>query len=91
MLGYEPQALPWNIGASASTIFRNRVNELKRKADMATYEEQQLRLEQRRKREAREVAKAKSRGEPRTYIDDDGCEVTITSGGHVFYNAADWY
>ena len=51
----------------------------------------ELKQEQRAKREQREVAKAKSRGENRSYIDDDGCEVTVTAAGHVFYNAADWY
>ena len=25
------------------------------------------------------------------YIDDDGCEVTATPSGHVFYNMDDWY
>jgi hypothetical protein len=25
------------------------------------------------------------------YVDDDGCEVTVTPSGHVFYNVADWW
>lgn len=26
-----------------------------------------------------------------TYIDDDGCEVTVLPSGHALYNAADWW
>ena len=26
-----------------------------------------------------------------TFIDDDGCEVTVTPQGLVFYNLTDWY
>jgi hypothetical protein len=37
------------------------------------------------------VAKAKSLGRSHTFIDTDGCEVTATPSGHVFYNMADWY
>jgi hypothetical protein len=43
------------------------------------------------KRERQEVAQAKSTNQPRTYIDEDGCEVTVTADGHVFYNVGDWY
>lgn len=46
-------------------------------------------------REAAENQKAvtKARAEQRnvTFIAHDGCEVTATPTGHVFYNAADWY
>ena len=39
-------------------------------------------------------AKAKvAREEDRcvSYIASDGCEITITPKGHVFYNVADWW
>lgn len=42
-------------------------------------------------REARTADRAKQIGKAITYIDDDGCEVTVTPGGHVFYNASDWW
>lgn len=47
-----------------------------------------------RNREAREKAairEAQRTGQSFSYIDDDGCEVTVTPGGHSFYNAADWW
>jgi hypothetical protein len=50
--------------------------------------QQQKRQEQ---RERQEVARAQAQNKGHTYIDEDGCEVTITAGGRVFYNAADWY
>lgn len=37
------------------------------------------------------VAKAKEIGRSHTFIDTDGCEVTATPDGHIFYNAADWW
>lgn len=37
------------------------------------------------------VAKARETGRNHTMIAKDGCEVTATPDGHVFYNAADWY
>ncbi len=58
---------------------------------MSSNRKDQLAQEQRNKREQREMAKAKSRGETRSYIDSDGCEVTVTPTGHVFYNASDWW
>lgn len=53
--------------------------------------EESVELKRRRQREEVERRLAVQQGQPRTYIDDDGCEVTITASGHVFYNAADWY
>lgn len=45
----------------------------------------------RRQRELAAQRQAQSQAKPVTYIDDDGCEITVTSNGHVFYNAADWW
>lgn len=42
-------------------------------------------------REAIAVEQAKREGRRIVYVDDDGCEVTATPLGAVFYNAADWY
>lgn len=48
-------------------------------------------LRQRDQREAQAKAQAVKEKRTLTYIDDDGCEVTVTSEGHVFYNASDWW
>lgn len=45
----------------------------------------------RQTREKAAVAEAQRTGKGSSYIDDDGCEVSVTPGGHAFYNAADWY
>jgi hypothetical protein len=45
----------------------------------------------RERREAMMIGQARAQGRSITYTDDDGCEVTVTSQGHAFYNAADWY
>lgn len=45
----------------------------------------------REQREKRAIQQAQAQQRPISYIDDDGCEVTATPGGHAFYNAADWY
>lgn len=45
----------------------------------------------RKERERREIIMAQQQNKSRSYIDTDGCEVTVTPGGHVFYNAADWW
>jgi hypothetical protein len=37
------------------------------------------------------LAKAAREGKNVTFIASDGCEVTVTPGGHVFHNAADWW
>jgi len=42
-------------------------------------------------RERAVAVQAKRDGKCISYIDDDGCEVTVTPGGHTFYNASDWY
>jgi hypothetical protein len=50
--------------------------------------------EQSRIRAAREravIAEAQKQDRCVTYIDDDGCEITVTPSGHTFYNAADWW
>jgi hypothetical protein len=39
----------------------------------------------------RAIATARRENKNVTFIAEDGCEVTVTPGGHVFYNAADWY
>jgi hypothetical protein len=45
----------------------------------------------RKNRELAAIQEAKRTGKNISYIDDDGCEVTVTASGHSFYNAADWY
>lgn len=57
-------------------------------ADPKQIERQQAERE-RREREA--IREARRLGRCISYIDDDGCEVTATPGGHTFYNAADWW
>lgn len=45
-------------------------------------------------RDARErsaIQEAKRTDKSVKYIDDDGCEITATPGGHIFYNVDDWY
>jgi hypothetical protein len=37
------------------------------------------------------VAKARELGRSYTAVADDGCEVTATPEGHIFYNVADWF
>ncbi len=48
-----------------------------------------------REREQREnapyIAAAAATGKPVTFKAADGCEVTVTPEGRVFYNMADWY
>jgi hypothetical protein len=41
--------------------------------------------------ERRALKTARRFGKNVTFIDDDGCEVTVTPGAHVFYNATDWW
>lgn len=48
-------------------------------------------MESRADREEKAKAEAKSSGRNVVYIDDDGCEVTVTPSGHVFFNVDDWY
>lgn len=45
----------------------------------------------RQNREKSAIQEARRTGKGFSYIDDDGCEVTVTPSGHSFYNAADWY
>ena len=45
----------------------------------------------RQNREQAAIREAQRIGKVFSYIDDDGCEVTVTPSGHSFYNAADWY
>jgi len=45
----------------------------------------------RRERQRLAVGLARSTGLSVSYTDDDGCEITATPSGHVFYNAVDWY
>lgn len=37
------------------------------------------------------ITRARAIGGNVTFIAADGCEVTVTPGGHVFHNAADWW
>lgn len=45
----------------------------------------------RQNREKAAIREAQRTGKSFSYIDDDGCEVTVTPSGHSFYNMADWY
>ncbi|EKS37802.1 hypothetical protein [Afipia clevelandensis] len=37
------------------------------------------------------LIQARSQNKPITFIAHDGCEVTVTPDGRVFYNMSDWY
>lgn len=39
----------------------------------------------------RALAVAQRENRSVTFIASDGCEVTVTPSGQVFYNMADWY
>lgn len=39
----------------------------------------------------RAIAVAQRENRNVTFIASDGCEVTVTPGGHVFHNMSDWY
>lgn len=45
----------------------------------------------RRERERAAIHEARQLGRSVSYVDDDGCEITATPAGHIFYNAVDWY
>lgn len=45
---------------------------------------------ERRSAENSALAEAQRTGRNQVFI-DDGTEVTVTAGGHVFYNMGDWY
>lgn len=62
-----------------------------RQESEATRAECAAQQQQRAAREQGEIAQARASGQSRSYIDTDGCEVTVTPSGHTFYNAADWY
>jgi hypothetical protein len=47
--------------------------------------------EDRERREKAAVVKAQQEKRSVTYTDTDGCEITVTPAGHVFYNASDWW
>jgi len=49
------------------------------------------RRDEMRDKEKNAVEQARRDQRAVSYIDDDGCEVTVTPQGHVFYNAADWW
>lgn len=59
------------------------------------YEESERQREALRAREAEEnnlaISAARRENKNVTFIAHDGCEVTVTPDGHVFYNMADWY
>ena len=44
-----------------------------------------------RRRNDEAVSEARRRGTNYTFTDVDGCEVTATPGGHVFFNMSDWF
>jgi hypothetical protein len=46
---------------------------------------------ERRRREQAMIRQAQQEQRSKSYIDDDGCEVTVTPEGHVFFNVADWF
>ena len=46
---------------------------------------------QRAKRERTALDQALQEQRPITYVDTDGCEVTVMPSGHIFYNVADWW
>lgn len=48
-------------------------------------------IQRRRKLEAEEIKLAARDRKSRTYIDQDGCEVTVMPNGEVFYNVSDWW
>jgi hypothetical protein len=45
----------------------------------------------RENRERAAIQQAQQQQKCVNYIDDDGCGITVTPGGHVFYNVEDWY
>ncbi len=45
----------------------------------------------RRIEEADAIKKAQREQRTVTYIADDGCEITATPQGHIFYKVADWW
>jgi hypothetical protein len=47
--------------------------------------------QQRTQRERDAIELAKQLGRSVSYDDDDGCEITVTPQGHVFYNVVDWW
>ena len=62
-----------------------------RSASAATEAECAARQQRIAARERDEIAKARIAGKAHSYVDEDGCEVTVTPSGHSFYNAGDWY
>jgi hypothetical protein len=60
---------------------------------MTDIDELIVRAEQvaRKARELRAAREAKRIGKPVSYIDGDGCEIMVTTDGHVFYNVTDWW
>jgi hypothetical protein len=64
----------------------NHIHMIKQEKVMATKEQ-----EDRERRERAAVQKAQQERKGFSYIDTDGCEVTVTSAGHVFYHPADWW
>lgn len=53
---------------------------------------QQTLAERREEEERRALETARRFNKPVTFISsEDGCEVTVTPAGHVFYNSADWW
>jgi hypothetical protein len=48
-------------------------------------------METNRKREEEAIEQAKREGRCVSYVDNDGCEITATPEGHIFYNVTDWF
>ena len=44
-----------------------------------------------KKENDRAIAKARRTKKTVSFIAHDGCEVTVTPNGNIFYNAADWW
>lgn len=58
---------------------------------MGAYEKEQMQDRADAEREQRAIKQAKRLKKSVTYVAEDGCEVTATPSGHIFYNAADWW
>lgn len=51
----------------------------------------EVHLKRQKAKEQEICEKAKKLQKNISFIAEDGCEVTATSTGHIFYNAADWW
>jgi hypothetical protein len=56
-----------------------------------TEKENAKRWKRRSARECLAMVRAREENKSMVYIDDDGCEVTVTPQGAVFFNVSDWW